>query len=227
MSTYLQLGPISFQSFELPSQIRFGGEQRLAVHILPGGARIVDAMGRDDADIGWSGVFSGADAADRARELDVMRAQGVVRTLAWDAFCYLVVIGHFEASYHRTNWVPYRISCKVIQDLAQSPLSLASSTATSVLADLASVSGVDTSGAVSALGLSGAFSPGTAANVGASNAVGAVMAAAQAGMSSAGNSLLTAADPATAATAAGQLAQYADASGYAGRALANLDSAGV
>jgi hypothetical protein len=227
MSSYLQLGPVAFTDFELPAQIRFGGEQRLAVHKLPGGARVIDAMGRDDADIGWSGSFSGADAAERARAIDLMRAQGGAWTLAWDAFAYLVVIGTFEARYQRPNWVPYRIECKVIQDLAQSPLALAVSVATSVLADLASVAGLDTGGALAALGVGGALSPGTAAYAGATGAVGALVAAAQAGMGNAGSALLAAPDPATAATAAGQLAQYADANGYAGRALANLDSLGA
>jgi hypothetical protein len=227
MSSYLQLGPISFQDFELPGQIRFGGEQRLAVHVLPGGARVVDAMGRDDADIGWSGAFSGADAADRARAIDLMRAQGGVWTLAWDAFCYLVVIARFEASYEQVNWVPYRISCKVIQDLAQSPVSLALSVATSVLADMAAVAGIDTTAAVAALGLAGAFSPGTSAYGGAVGAVGAVVSEAQTGMDTSGAALLAAQDPASAATSAGQLASYADANAYAGRALANLDNLGA
>jgi len=223
MSDYLQLGPVSFQDFELPGRIRFGGAQRLAVHVLPGGARVIDAMGRDDADIGWGGAFSGADAADRARTIDLMRAQGGVWTLAWDAFCYLVVIGSFDATYEHSNWVPYTISCKVVKDLAQSPASVAPSVATDVLGDVAAVGLLDTSAALAALGIAGALSPGTAAYAGAIGAVGSLVTQAQAGMSSAGSSLLAAQDPATAATAAGQLAGYADANGYAGRALANLD----
>jgi hypothetical protein len=224
MSTYLQLGPIAFQDFELPGQIRFGGQQRLAVHVLPGGVRVIDAMGRDDADIGWSGVFSGTDAADRARAIDLMRAQGAVWTLAWDAFCYSVVIDRFDAQYERVNWVPYRISCKVAQDLAQSPPNVAVSLATSLLADMAAVTGIGTNAAVAALGVAGALTAGTSAYAGALGAVGAVVSQAQSGLSSAGASLLAAQDPATAATAAGQLASYADAQGYAGRALANLDN---
>lgn len=227
MSDYLLLGAVNFRDFELPGRIHFGGAQRLAVHVLPGGARVIDAMGRDDADIAWSGAFSGADAADRARTIDLMRAQGGVWTLAWDAFCYLVVIGQFDAAYEHSNWVPYRISCKVAQDLAQSAASMVASVATSVMADLGAVAEVDTSAAVAALAATGALSPGTAAYAGAVDAVGAVLTQAQAGMSSAGSSLLAAQDPTSAVTAAGQLASYADANGYAGRALANLDNAGT
>lgn len=54
----LVLGPIAFADFEIPERIRFGGNQRLAVHQLPGGRRVVDALGRDDGEICWSGVFT-------------------------------------------------------------------------------------------------------------------------------------------------------------------------
>jgi hypothetical protein len=227
MSDYLQLGTVNFQDFEIPARIRFGGAQRLAVHVLPGGARVIDAMGRDDADIAWSGMFSGSDAAERARGIDLMRAQGGVWTLAWDEFCYLVVVGQFDAAYEHSNWVPYRISCKVVQDLAQSAASVVAPVVTSVLADLGIVTAVDTSAAVIALAATGALSPGTAAYAGAVSAVNGVLTQAQAAMSSAGSSLLAAQDPTSAATAAGLLASYADANGYAGRALANLDNAGT
>ena len=67
----LLLGPVAFQDFELPANIGFGGEQRLAVHCLPGGARVIDVLGRDDAEITFSGIFSGSDATLRARTLAV------------------------------------------------------------------------------------------------------------------------------------------------------------
>ena len=70
----LLLGPVVFQDFELPGWVRFGGAQRLAVHQMPGGARVIDMLGRDDAEICWSGVFSGSDAPERARLIDLMRA---------------------------------------------------------------------------------------------------------------------------------------------------------
>jgi hypothetical protein len=54
----LVLGPVAFSDFEDPERIRFGGAQRLAVHKLPGGARVIDALGPDDTEIGWSGIFA-------------------------------------------------------------------------------------------------------------------------------------------------------------------------
>ena len=53
MAGTLLLGPVLFRDFELPGQITWGGKQRLAVHHLPGGRRVIDAMGRDDAAIVW------------------------------------------------------------------------------------------------------------------------------------------------------------------------------
>ena len=226
MSDYLLLGPVAFEGFELPPQISFGGRQRLVVHTLPGGVRVIDAMGRDDADISWSGAFAGADAADRARLLDLLRAEGGTLSLAWDAFCYLVVIDTFEAEYQHVNWIPYRIACKVIADQTQPPINAIASLATSLVSDLtAAASGVDVTAALAAV--SGALSPGSAAFAAAVASVTSVQAQITGGIASAGASLMVAPDPGTAATAAGSLATLADANGYVGRALVNLDDAGM
>lgn len=130
---YLLLGPILFQDFELPDSIIWGGAQQLTIHRLPGGTRIIDAMGRDDADITWSGIFSGPDATARARALDLMRCDGAPWPLTWDSFFYSVIIHRFEADYRRVNWIPYKIACCVLRDeaaaLLEIPLSLAASAA--------------------------------------------------------------------------------------------------
>ena len=99
----LTLGPVAFAGFELPSSITIGGRQRLAIHRLPGGIRVIDALGPDPADIAFSGIFTGPDAADRARLLDALRVTGASLPLAWDAFLYTVIIENFEADY-RSPW---------------------------------------------------------------------------------------------------------------------------
>lgn len=130
---HLLLGPILFQDFELPASIAWGGTQSLTVHRLPGGTRIIDAMGRDDADITWSGIFSGASASLRARALDLMRAEGALWPLTWDSYFYSVVIARMDADYARPNWIPYRITCKVLRDetaaLIEAPLAALASVA--------------------------------------------------------------------------------------------------
>ena len=114
----LTLGPVAFAGFELPSSITIGGRQRLAIHRLPGGLRIIDALGPDPADIAFSGIFTGPDAADRARLLDTLRVAGATLPLAWDAFTYSVVIENFEADYRSPWWIPYRLTCSVLRDEA-------------------------------------------------------------------------------------------------------------
>jgi hypothetical protein len=113
----LVLGTVAFQGFEAPEQIPFGGRQRLNVHRLMGGKRVVDAMGPDDDSIVWRGRFRGTLATLRARQLDLMRRAGRPHILTWGAFVYRVVIERFDASYEAFNEIPYSISCLVVQDL--------------------------------------------------------------------------------------------------------------
>lgn len=226
MSEFLLLGPVTFHSFELPARIGFGGAQRLAVHRLPGGARVIDAMGRDDAPIAWSGAFAGPDAADRARLLDLLRVEGLPLPLAWDAFAFLVVIAAFEAVYERPNWVPYRIACTVLLDQTQALTDIAAPLLATLGADLTAAGGVvDVSAVQAALAAPGGATLGTGAYDAALQAVGAAQGTAQSGMTGAGAALLAAGDPVSAATAAGQLAQMADANGFLSRAASNLANA--
>ena len=95
----LLLGPIVFQDFEIPAGINFGGRQRLALHHLPGGFRIINALGRDDAQISFSGIFTGSDATLRARSLDELRVAGIALPLTWDVLFYTVLIAEFRADY--------------------------------------------------------------------------------------------------------------------------------
>lgn len=236
MSSFLVLGPVLFQDFELPERIRWGGAQRLAVHRLPGGVRIIDAMGRDDAEISWSGVFTGNGASVRARAIDLMRADGSVWPLVWDAFFYTVVVAAFAADYARSNWIPYRIACTVLRDEAEAVVEAALSLSADALGDLTSAaamgSGIDFSAASTALGAPGATSYGSAAYGSAVGALSDVSAAIDPSVT-AQEAALNAAEPDTAAGltqatgAAGNLAALTGARGYAQRALVNLQNAGT
>jgi hypothetical protein len=165
----LLLGPIVFQDFEIPSGINFGGRQRFALHRLPSGSRVIDALGRDDAQISFSGIFAGSDAILRARSLDELRVAGIALPLTWDVLFYTVLISDFCADYRSSWWIPYRIVCTVIQDEASTLLVSAVSLATAALADVgaatvnASYAGVDLSPLQTALAAQGATTRGTAA----------------------------------------------------------------
>ena len=218
----LTLGGLDLDGFEVPASVRFGGAQRAAVHRLLGGRRVIDAMGRDDGALSWSGILSGVDAGDRARTLDAMRVAGGVLALAWDAFCYNVVIAQLDMDYCNPWWIRYKIECTVLSDLAQSAAAYSPDAAGSVLSDLAAASGL--------LGLSGLLAEASAA--GALAPGGAGLAAVSLGLSQAQATIapavasaeqdLSASDIPTLVTACGNLAQLSTAQGFVGRALANL-----
>lgn len=239
----LLLGPIVFQSFEVPSGVNFGGRQRLAVHHLPGGCRVIDALGRDDAQISFSGIFTGSDATLRARSLDELRVAGTALPLTWDVLFYTVLISDFRADYRNGWWIPYRIVCTVLQDEASGLSQPLVSLATAALADVgaaagyASNAGVDLTPLQTALAAPGATTRGTAVytaaqscladaqssintSISAADATLTGLGAADAGSAQAGvASLLAATD------ASGQLSSLVLAGAYTRRTAINLANA--
>ncbi len=225
----LLLGPLLFDAFELPPTITWGGAQALTIHKLPGGTRIIDALGRDDAAITWSGIFTGPDAGLRARGLDLMRANGALWPLTWDRFFYSVVIDRFDAEYRRPNWIPYRISCVILQDVVEAALEAGISLAASALADLTTAQSLtpdtDLTDATTALAADGASTSGTAANSAAQTQLSRAIAATRHTLASTGQALLTSTDLATALPLAAQAASSATAGAYLARAHSNLSQA--
>lgn len=121
------IGGVELFDFEVPDRIPFGGQHATKTHKMVGGARVVDAMGRDDKPLEWSGVFFSSDALDRALMLDAMRQSGAEVSLTWDRLAYTVVIQVFEPVYEYANNIPYSIRCEIVTDDAQ-PLSAADTT---------------------------------------------------------------------------------------------------
>src|ERR1700682_5035179 len=125
MSTSLSLGDVLFADLEVPDHITFGGDQRLTVHELVGGTRVIDAMGRSDMPLEWTGTFMGANALSRARYLETQRIAGLSLPLVWSELFYDVVIAHFEAVFQREWMIPYRITCVVVANHNSPQTSLA------------------------------------------------------------------------------------------------------
>ncbi len=239
----LLLGPIAFRDFELPAGITFGGAQRLAIHRLPGGTRVIDALGRDDANLTFAGIFTGSDATLRARAVDELRSLGLPLPLTWDVFFYSVIIDSFQADYRNSNWIPYRISCSVIRDEASALIETTASLATAALADVstalasAAAANIDLSGTQSAITASGATISGTAAFItaqsslaGAQTALGSSLVASETLLSTASLTGTSTADAGItgmtqATNAAGLLSQITQARSYLGRAAVNLANA--
>ncbi|HTW27873.1 MAG TPA: hypothetical protein VME92_12155 [Acetobacteraceae bacterium] len=225
MPTPLLLGPVTFVGFEVPERLTFGGRQRLAIHRLPGGARVIDAMGPDDAELAWAGVFSGPDAADRARTLDALRIAGAMLPLTWDAFLYSVIISCFQADYASPWWIPYRISCTVVLDPAQLAISAAATLADDISADLVTASaGVDVSAAQAAMAPSDAATAGTADQAAALSSLQSTQTGLENSLNAAGGGLASG-DLNGLVGTTGQLAQLSTARGYIGRAVTNLGNA--
>ena len=239
----LLLGPIVFQDFEVPSGITFGGAQRLAVHNLPGGGRVIDALGRDDAALSFAGVFSGSDATLRARVIDELRSAGLPLPLTWDVFFYTVIIETFEADYRAGNWIPYRLRCTVLRDEASALIQPVVSLASAAYADLgaafapANAAGFDLSNVQSAfadpnaaiLG-SAAYSEAQSNLASAHAAMGDGLSQAEAELSGVGLTNANSADAGvaglnSASASAGQIGQLTQARGYTGRAAVNLANA--
>ncbi len=120
MTTELVLGEFVFQGMEIPEVIGFGGDQRLSIKKLVGGARVIDAMGADPRPPEWSGTFfptpDGQSALDRALTVQQMQAAAQPVTLSWDELYLMVYIRSFEPDY-RFARIPYKIVCEVLQDL--------------------------------------------------------------------------------------------------------------
>lgn len=119
MDTVLRLGDFEFSNLEVPESIALGGDQRLAVHKFPGGARTVQAMGADHEPLQWSGLFLGSTALERAKYLDFLRVQGAPLPVTFFDSTYTVVISKFRFVVERYYKVGYSIALEVVSDDSQ------------------------------------------------------------------------------------------------------------
>jgi hypothetical protein len=232
------LGSVTFASWEVPQKITFGGKQRLAVHKYPGGIRQIDAMGRDDIPLSWSGIIQGAGATSRAQQIDALRIAGKQIPLAWGGLSYTVVVASFEVDYTKPFWMPYRISCEIVA-VATGAAAAAPSLLTSVTNDLSSATGINISAAYSAVTSALATAQATVgpltAILGGSSATATLLGnlsgavtQVQSGVTAAGS--LLSAIPSVGSlsgltTAAGDLAGLTAIGGFVQRAAANVAAA--
>lgn len=235
------LDSFAFQAFEVPERVKWGGDQKLAVHRFPGGARVIDAMGPDPHAIEWSGVMLGGGAAQRASELNLLRARGDAVTLTWGDFSRTVVVTSctFDHGHQR---IGYQVSCTVLPDDAAGIGGVAPSALDQIKADVNSALGFNVTGTLAGAGsalqsvqaaaapLVGIVSPNAAAALtgglgAAADALGGVMVAADAGMAGLadGGNVVSSLSGLPAALSWNGLAANAHAAaGYVGRALANV-----
>ncbi len=222
----LTLGGVPFQDMEVPEKISFGGKQRVAVQNLIGGGRVVVALGLDDGEISFTGIFSGADAVARAQELDAARALGAQLPLVWGGFFYTVVIERFAAEYRKAALIPFSITCLVVSDPLAAAVNAVAPLASLVAGDLAAALGLSGQAGVSLQGVSAAGLTGFAAVRGALSggvaAMGASVNSAAYGLNGAVTADMGVAALGRLGAVSAQLAAAAAMQGYVGRAAANL-----
>jgi hypothetical protein len=222
------LGGVPFQDFEVPERIAFGGAQRLAVNQLIGGGRVVNALGVDDGEIAFSGIFSGSDAAGRVQALDLLRSTGTAVPFIWGDFFYIVVVAQFIVEYAKPWWMPFAVRCVVVTD----PVAALGS----ALAPLTDLVSSDISNAISFSGLSGISLTGLGTGV---NGYAAATASIGNALSTGGGTLIANAASLSAApdastgiaalngiqTSSGQIAALSAMNGYVSRAARNVTAA--
>lgn len=113
----LILAGIVFDSYSTPRRMPFGGNQAMVVHKLPGGSRVIDTLGPDEAEISWEGEFFGDDAYATSVALDGLRAAGRLVPLIFAGQTRQVIIARFEPRIRRMPvWVEYSVTCTVLQN---------------------------------------------------------------------------------------------------------------
>ncbi|GAN55272.1 hypothetical protein [Tanticharoenia sakaeratensis] len=111
--------PVSLDNFtltgmEVPSVLRVGGQQRLIVHQLPGGDRLIDSAGGDPNRIEMAGTFTGQNALARAQTLQKLYQRGkpirfIAAAVSTQAFI-------FDYAYDYTAKgavIPYRLTLEM------------------------------------------------------------------------------------------------------------------
>jgi hypothetical protein len=136
----LVLGSIAFDEWSTPERMPFGGKQAMAVHKLPGGARVVDTLGPDEMDIQFTGTMFSNNAVGVADELDAMRKTGTPVPLMFAGRFYLVIVAEARADIKRyPQLVNYNVTCLVVQNNMAGVLgAVVSSVSGLVSADMAS-----------------------------------------------------------------------------------------
>jgi hypothetical protein len=119
----LILGGIAFTGFSTPDRMMFGGRQAMVVHKLPGGSRVIDTLGPDDAAIAWHGQLFDDTGLAMAIALDGMRSSGAVQSLSFAGLSRSVIIDEFLPRIARLPiWIEYSIICTVVKNSSQGGL---------------------------------------------------------------------------------------------------------
>ncbi len=137
-SSPVTLGSMTFAGFEVPDQLRVGGEQTLVVHKLPGGDRVIQAMGNDPDRLTLSGRFIGPTAQSRAQQVEALRRGGAPQKFGIAGLSMRVLVMAFSYDYQQKGaWLPYTLVLEILPQVATSSSLSSSSLSSLVGSDLA------------------------------------------------------------------------------------------
>ena len=114
-NSQLTLDSFVFEGFEIPDKLIVKNKQRFVIHYT-GGGPVTDSLGEDCQSISFRGAFTGTEAANRCRAIDLLRAQGTPLLLTWQSQTMFVLVKEFELSHKSGQWIDYRILCLVVQN---------------------------------------------------------------------------------------------------------------
>ena len=135
-SAPITLAGVTLTGAQAPSDFTVGGAQQVVIHKLPGGDRVINAIGNDPNRLTLAGTFFGPNTASYYTQLVSYRATGTPQTLSIMGQSILaVVVGFRYTLTQRGAVVPYSIELEVIPQLA-STQSIAGTSALSSLIGL-------------------------------------------------------------------------------------------
>ncbi len=112
----LVLGPFVFDNWSTPEQLPLGGAHKLNVKMMPGGDRIIDAMGPNDADRSFSGIHYGSTALADAQTIDQLRIAGMPLPYSNGAEARTVVIADFTYDIEKFNVIHYKLDLMLVDN---------------------------------------------------------------------------------------------------------------
>ncbi|MFD0682372.1 MULTISPECIES: LysM peptidoglycan-binding domain-containing protein [unclassified Paenibacillus] len=109
----LTVGFVNFEGLAAPEFWPFGGEQKLPMRELPGGAIYYQPRGDfPTLDHSWEGIFNNTDAMHKAQLIDGYRKAALSVEVTFNTFKLYYFIEKFIWKWHRENWVEFSISVK-------------------------------------------------------------------------------------------------------------------
>ncbi len=113
--TQVIIDEITLANFEVPERIALPGRQKVVIHQMIGGKRVLDVLGVEYDALTWSGIINGPDASSRVQLFEAKRDAGKVVTLTCDDFSFDGVITSFAPVYEYEFRRPYSIEIAVLK----------------------------------------------------------------------------------------------------------------